>query len=474
MAWSEQASRGHLLFSIKYTAIEHPAFLFQPFFLACGWIASLTQLSIGFVHFLVKGVGVAFFFMIFFKFLGLLEMTDRQKILAALLVGLSSGLGWFLMKLIGTDGINTQLSGDLWIVDQNTFWSLLWNPLFPFSLGFFLLTIFFVERGTTVFQVNDGWWCGLSSLFLFLLHPYHVPVIISFILIVVVLRWDRRIWSFLWRCFSLISPAIIYLYLMSSFHIVSHQHTAAGKMASPHFIVYFLGFGLPGLLVLWRVSRKPSFMGKYWPLFLWIALSLTMSYIPSWFQRKSIFGVHIPICILCSIFLFDLIDDIPNIIMRYVFVCFFLFLTLPSNIFLLFKQRKDVYLNIDGSFYVDENTWQALTYLKRHTHPDTLVLSTENMSQFIPALAGNRVVWGHWAMCVDYDYRKRWFDDIFLSQSSLSQDQKKDLFYKESIPYVFADKIIKTSLTENKLDWLNKDYGPVFTNDSVSIFKRKT
>ena len=32
LAWSQQAAHGSLLFKLKYTALPHTAFLFQPFF----------------------------------------------------------------------------------------------------------------------------------------------------------------------------------------------------------------------------------------------------------------------------------------------------------------------------------------------------------------------------------------------------------------------------------------------------------
>src|SRR5208282_1280672 len=39
MAWSRQAYNGSVLFSMKYTALPHSPFFFNPFFLVCGWLA---------------------------------------------------------------------------------------------------------------------------------------------------------------------------------------------------------------------------------------------------------------------------------------------------------------------------------------------------------------------------------------------------------------------------------------------------
>ena len=60
-AWSQQAAHGSLLFQLKYTALPHAAFLFQPLFLICGWISAVFHCDIGIVHLVVKAVGVVLF-----------------------------------------------------------------------------------------------------------------------------------------------------------------------------------------------------------------------------------------------------------------------------------------------------------------------------------------------------------------------------------------------------------------------------
>ena len=47
-------------------------------------------------------------------------------------------------------------------------------------------------------------------------------------------------------------------------------------------------------------------MKEYWQLAIWFVMSLALAYLPFWFQRKLIFGAHIPLCILAAIS-FDLI-----------------------------------------------------------------------------------------------------------------------------------------------------------------------
>ena len=98
-AWSQQAAHGSLLFQIKYTALPHAAFLFHPFFLVAGWISALFGCDVGIVLWALKAVGVALFFVTFFKYADYLGLNGFQSTAASILVGISSGLGGLLVFL---------------------------------------------------------------------------------------------------------------------------------------------------------------------------------------------------------------------------------------------------------------------------------------------------------------------------------------------------------------------------------------
>ncbi len=42
-------------------------------------------------------------------------------------------------------------------------------------------------------------------------------------------------------------------------------------------------------------------MKQYWQVVLWFLMSVVFAYFPFWFQRKLIFGAHIPLCILAAV-----------------------------------------------------------------------------------------------------------------------------------------------------------------------------
>src|SRR5208282_4281001 len=184
MAWSQQAARGSLLFKLKYTAIPHSAFLFHPLFLVCGWISRLFGCEIGIVHWALKAVGVMLFFAVFYGYSDYLGLGRFQSIAASVLVGVSSGFGGLFAfsglvnqgQIVGLVNQGQMIPTDLWMPEVSTYWSLLWNPLFPYSLTLIVLTIYCLDRGTGDARKIDFWLGGLAAGVLALVHPYALPL----------------------------------------------------------------------------------------------------------------------------------------------------------------------------------------------------------------------------------------------------------------------------------------------------------
>jgi hypothetical protein len=148
MAWAQQAARGAWLFKIKYTAIPHGPFLFHPFFLICGWLGALFSCEIGIIFFVVKAVGVALFFFVFYRYVDYIGLSRTESIAASILLGVSSGFGG-IVAFLGWMNESPLSPADLSIPEITTYWSLLKNPLFPFSLTLMLLSIYWIDRGTS-------------------------------------------------------------------------------------------------------------------------------------------------------------------------------------------------------------------------------------------------------------------------------------------------------------------------------------
>ena len=479
MAWTRQAANGALLFKVKFTALPQSAFLFHPFFLICGWLTRLFDCEIGAIHLAVKEVGVILFFLAFYRYADYLRLNEFQSLIASVLLGISSGFGG-LFALAGWVKHPSILPADLWMPEMSTYWSLLWNPLFPYSLLLLLLTIYFLDRGTRESRSSDLWFAGLAAGVLALIHPYSQPLLLAFAVCVVVVRKRTRGLGYLLRYLAVLSPFLLYVVLLSVFQPILAQHSARGAMSSPRVIAYILGFGLP--LLLWAAGFAVGWgrwMKQYWQIVLWFVLSLGLAYFPFWFQRKLIFGAHIPLCILAAIS-FDLIlGRCSNPRIRKLSLVAAVVVLLPllavTPIYQVISGRTEVQDNTDGAYYISNQMLDALNFLRHASKPSDIVLATPQSGRFITAFSGNTVLWGHWAMSVDYNQRKEWYKRLFNEPQDWENEQRSRDFWGSGIEYIFADAQSKTSIEREPVKWhvILRDSDEIFRNGEVVIYKHK-
>jgi hypothetical protein len=492
MAWSQQAAHGALLFKLKFTALPQTAFLFQPFFLVCGWASRLLGANLGPVHFFAKEVGVVLFFLLFYRYTDYLRLSPFQSLVASVLVGISSGVGGATALLFGRHE-PPNISADLWMPEVSTFWSLLWNPLFPWSLALMLLAIYWLDRGTRDARARDLWLAGLAAGVLALIHPYSQALLLAFAALVIVVRRRRSALGYLLRYLLPLAPFVGYVAAVSVLQPVMVQHSAHGSMDSPSLLLYLSGFGLPLLIwaMAWPIDRG-RWMKPYWQVVAWFGLSLALAYAPLWFQRKLIMGAHIPLCILAAI-AFDLLlakcasakptqaneawvgHPQARLGLAAATVVLVPLLAL-TPMYLILMLSREVQANIDGVYYISPDMDAALKFMKQHSSPDDIVLATLGTSMMIPAYAGNTVVWGHWAMAVDADEREAWSQDLFDRPQNWNDEARARDFWTSGVEYIFADGILRAGIETTAWKWrvILKDADEVFRNDRVVIYKHRT
>jgi len=478
MAWAQQAAHGAWLFTIKYTALPHKAFLFHPFFLFSGWMSALFSGNIGVVFLVMKAIGVVLFFVAFYAYVDFLGLDPIQSTAASVLVGVSSGLG----GILAFSGLVSRslAPADLWLVEMSTYWSLLWNPLFPFSLTLMLLSIYWLDRGTREARSSDLWLAGLATGVMALIHPYSLPLLFAFAIVVTVIRRRANAFGYLCRYFALALPFVTYVTVVSQINPLVARHSALGEMKSPSLVAYVLGFGLPLFFCLAALIAKwtPLFK-RYYQVLLWFFLSVVFAYLPFWFQRKLVFGAHVPLCILGGIAFAMLLGWCSRSTTRRWVVIIAAVIGLPllvaTPIYLFASQAKIARANADGAYYLSNEKMEGLRFLSTHSDPNDVVFATIATSRLIPAFAGNTVVWGHWAMSIDLKERRAWLGDLFKTGSNWDDEDRSREFWGTGIQYIFADGEIKLALETYPFMWrvILKEAEKVFENDSVVIYRRR-
>jgi hypothetical protein len=477
MAWAQQAAHGAWLFKIKYTALPHDPFLFHPLFLVCGWLSALFSYQIGIVFWMVKAIGVTLFLCVLYRYLDYLRLNSSQSVAASILIGVSSGVGELSVWL--GHGHLAVKPADLWMPEMSTFWSLLWNPLFPFSLVLMLLSIFWLDRGTQQCRTADLWKSGLATGVMALLHPYSVPLVFTFALVVAVARKKAKAVGYLLRYFAAALPFVVYPAAVARLNPILAQHSVTGAMKSPSPAAYALGFGLPLLLFITGVVMlRSELLKKYWHLALWFLLSLILAYFPLWFQRKLVFGAHIPLCIMSGV-VFE--STLARWVARrwrkwgWTFAAIVLLpLSVATPCYLLVSQNQQVRANEEGAYYISDDIFEGLKVLRERTRPDQVVFALPITSRLIPALSGNTVVWGHWAMSVDVKQRQATLADSLGVGSHLSDEARASKFWGSGIEIIFADTELKQYIEEHPFIWgvILRQATKIFENQSVVIYQR--
>ena len=371
LAWTRQAAEGHFLFQLKFTALPHSAFLFNPFFLMAGWLTRLFAGNAGLALFVLKEVGVVCFLLALYKYIDHLGFNRFQSVVATILVGVSSGVGGLLVWL-GLADPASHVSGDLWLVDMNTFWSLLWNPLFPWSLTLLLLAMFWLGRGSRDGRKSDFWLAGVAAGILALIHPYSQPLLFTFAVLITFWRAKASALGCLFRFFAAALPFVVYIGSVTAFHPLISRHDTMGEMSSPSPAAYALGFGLPLLFcALGLAVDRQRLLKHCGPVLFWFVLSLTLAYVPFWFQRKLIFGAHVPLCLMAAVALDLLRDRFSNSGARRWLAAAGALILLPllvsTPVYLLAAENREVRGNADGYYYVSRDMRDGLDYLKNRT-----------------------------------------------------------------------------------------------------------
>jgi asparagine N-glycosylation enzyme membrane subunit Stt3 len=164
--------------------------------------------------------------------------------------------------------------------------------------------------------------------------------------------------------------------------------SAQNQTPSPPPLDYVLGYGLLLILAFFGVRAAWKRRSIYDVLLIvWIVLTLPMLYAPIPLQRRLALGLHIPIGLLAAWGVTELVRARwPRRVLIGV--------TLLTSIFLeltLFAGAA----GRDPHIYLTTNEYAALQWLEQHASPEAVVLSSPEMGGFVPAFAGQRVVYGH-------------------------------------------------------------------------------
>jgi hypothetical protein len=350
-----------------------------------------------------------------------------QRRTAFLLVTFSSGLGWVLVVLKYTLAKGELLFPlDVYIAEGNSFLCILGYPHFAFAVAFIALTFELIWRGWKVEQTKHMVIAGVLALLLGWMHAYDLLLIYGVMGTFALLVWLKQR-AFPWRLFwggvivfALSCSGAVYSVILTTvdplWEEVLAQFANAGvySPSPPHMVVLF---GFP--LIVAAATGIGLACRKQWSegnLFVvgWFLAGTALNYIPTDFQIHMLNSWQIPMMILVTKGLHDFI--VPSVAnwrpglgekaSRWA-VTAFVIAVLPTNLYLWAWRFVDLARH-DYPYYLYQDDVATLEWLRDNTSPDSVVLCSLTVGQYVPALSGNTAFLAHWAQTVDfYDKRER-------------------------------------------------------------------
>ncbi|HEX3000093.1 MAG TPA: hypothetical protein VHR86_07645, partial [Armatimonadota bacterium] len=422
LSWMRQAAEGRWLFSDRFTAETQQPQFFHLFFLLlgkiAGWFGGSYRVLLVVYHLARIVCGWALLLVCYL--LAALVFREREtRRLALLIVGLSSGMGWFLNAVFGPGAYSVDFSTGLMMPETNTFLSLYLFPLFAASqlllAGSYLLLLRAFGCGKARYAAG----AGVLALVLGNIHSYDIlPFYAVLAVYLVWLALSRRAFPLRELLMAgiavLISlPGPLYQYLVFHRNPI-FQAKALTPTLSPNLLQYAFTFGLVLLFAMvgaFQLRRQKTQQGAF--LVIWAAVTLAMAYAPVSFQRKMIEGIHIPIALLAAGG-WSYLGQRFATWRRYAVVwpALFLLLTVPSNIAVMAQSlQRLVNNNAEGAagllppYYLDADERGGLDWLRAHTASGDVVLSSPLVGAYMPPYCGVTTYVSHWAETIRFQQK---------------------------------------------------------------------
>jgi hypothetical protein len=384
---------GGWLFQLLFTPEEGQGVFLFTYFIALGHIARILGLPLIVVFHAARLLGgFALLWMIYeliarvtggAHFTNAIDLRRR----AWWIVALSSGVGW-LAALLGHGN-----SADMTIPESNTFYMLIANAHFALAAAI-MIAMFILILEMRAFSIGRIITLTLLSLLLAIIQPFGPVAVYGIMGVTLLVLWwrDRQFprmpFGAAFIAGLITVPLLIYLYSATQANAVLSAWSQQNQTPSPPPIEYLLGYGLLWIFAFFG-ARQAWRHKTDWDMLLvmWILVTLLLLYAPFPLQRRFSLGLHVPIGILAAIGLTELVKARwPRRALIGV--------TLLTSLFIELALFGGAAAR-DPRIYLTTNEAAALTWLQANASHDAVVLASPQTGGFVPAFAGQRVVYGH-------------------------------------------------------------------------------
>jgi hypothetical protein len=409
LAKMREGADGSWLWNDPYTSEPHGGVFLFGFYLLFGHLAALLHLPLIATYHLARIAG-AFFLVLAAERLCRRLLPPEGANLGLVLVVLGSGAG-FLAQAAGNPAIfGSRVEAlDLHLPELSGWYSILAIPHFAWATALIIVALLGLLR----IMEAPGWrplaLTAVSLIALTAIHPQMIPVlaVIWVAYRTLLLLWGNRP---SWRAlaaevaaFAATLPLLAYnawiLFRDPTVAEWAHQwrHQAPGPVSLAVSLGLPLVLAIVGMSVAWR--RRDQGLAL---LLVWPPLVTALLYLPNVanIQRRLLDALFVPIGILAAVGVTSLTARLRRARARRMQVMLVTVCCFSSAIVLAIALRF-----ASGAFaeaYINDDAWQAMSWLSSHHQADDRVLSAPGVGQLLPAWAGVPVYVGHYSETLDY------------------------------------------------------------------------
>lgn len=432
----QQGARGDWLFHLAFTPEPHQGSFIFVFYLGLGWLAGALGLPIPLVYHLARAVAGLFLLLVAYRFIARFFARVAPRRAAFLLLAFSAGFGWLLAPL----GI---VLADFWVAEGFTFLSILANPHFPLAIGLMLLLSMAILDARAL-RARPSLLAGSAGLglLLALVQPFAVPIILAVagVYLGLLFLQERRLprYRALVTAAAVAGAAPVMLYDLYVYRTNPALAAWSAQNLTPSLPPwdYALGYGLvlilalPGALVAIR-RRRPS------DLFLlsWAGCAIVLLYVPFALQRRFVTGLHVPLVLLATIGLDRAVWPRLKVRRRELALGLLVGVSALSNVFVILVSVSGVARG-QAPLVMSADEAAACAWLVENTAWTDTVLAPTESGQFIPAWAGNRVVYGHPFETIDAEAKRAEVERFYSPAATTAE--RRALLERYDVRYVLV------------------------------------
>jgi hypothetical protein len=440
IAKMRQGLAGSWVFRLPYTSEPQEGAPVYLFYLFLGHVARWTGLPLIALYHAARTVGGAVMLVALYALAARASDDLGERRAMFLLAALGSGLGW-LVVFFG------YRSADLWVPEAFPVYALLANAHFALAMG---LMAWIAVCGLRIAggrkqeaRSKRDMWYGpgmvLGAVALGAVQPFGLVAAFGGLGVMLAARAVRER-AVPWRAGAWVAVAGVAalpypIYMLRAIRVdpALSAWSAQNVTRSPPLWDWALSYGLvlalavPGAISAVRRGRDAD-----WLLLGWAGVTLVGMYLPLPLQRRLSLGLGVPLGLLAGVGWWRWLR--PRIRPRrraFVHGLMLAFCAL-TPLFLIVG-----HLATASGAYLSDGEWAALRWLRQEGDSGAVVLTSTRLGLYVPAWAGQPVVYGHPFETVDAEARKEQVEAFWAGEMEAG---KRRVFLQENqVEYVLVD-----------------------------------